>query len=74
MTFWCCIPGALGWFSSVILLDESARFELLNNNVEEAILIMEKMNRENKGAAIFDEENKIKLLNWTHAMNRVARN
>jgi hypothetical protein len=55
-------------------MDESPRFELLARHNEEAFLIIAKMNDANKGNALLDEYNKFRLVNWAHAMNRIAKN
>lgn len=50
------------------------RFELLARHNDEAFAIIKMMNDMNKGNALLDEYNKFRLVNWAHAMNRIAKN
>ncbi|CAD8098915.1 unnamed protein product [Paramecium sonneborni] len=74
LTFWCCLPGFLAWFISLFRLRESPRFALLSGQKELAYNIIDEMIRLNGSQIQFNDEMKIKLSNWTHAMNRIAKN
>lgn len=74
LTFWCCVPGFLAWFISLFQLRESPRFALLSGQRDLAYEIIEHMIKLNDSKVIFTDETKIKLSNWTHAMNRISKN
>lgn len=72
LTFWCTLPGILAWVLSLFKLHESPRFALLSGQKDLAFEIIEQMIATNESKLLLNEEAKIKLLNWVHAMNRIS--
>jgi MFS transporter, putative metabolite:H+ symporter len=62
------IPGCLAALACFFILDESARFELLNGNEESSFKILDKMNNENGRINLesLDDQTRNSLLEWTH--------
>ena len=67
------IPGCFAALACFFILDESARFELLNGNEESSLKILGKMNSENgkMNMESIDDRTRDGLIEWTQQQNRM---
>ena len=59
---------------SLFKLEESARFALLSGDSELGFEVVQNMSNANNSDLIVNDELRIKLANWVHSMNRIAKN